>query len=145
MKKKNRVNIKMRKGEQTLRKLNNILNRKTNFIPISLLHVPSIIRSSIRNICRPGNPLAHPRPVKSRNTDAWLYGLYSYACVPLPPLKPIYKIQVNQVYLVKIIHIDRETETHRESESLHFNKWICLHFNKYQVQYHMNKHLSMSN
>lgn len=62
-------------------------------IPISLLHVPSIIFSSIRNICRPGKPFAHPRPVKSRNTDAWLYGLYSYACVPLPALKPIYKIK----------------------------------------------------
>lgn len=62
-------------------------------VPISLLHVPSIIFSSIRNMCRPGKPFAHPRPVKSRNTDAWLYGLYSYACVPLPALKPIYKIK----------------------------------------------------
>lgn len=62
-------------------------------IPISLLHVPSIIFSSIRNICRPGKPFAHPRPVKSRSTDAWLYGLYSYACVPLPALKPIYKFK----------------------------------------------------
>lgn len=66
------------------------VERMKNSLPISLLHVPSIIFSSIRKICRPGKLFAHPLPVKSRNTDAWLYGLYSYACVPLPALKPIY-------------------------------------------------------
>ena len=57
--------------------------------PISLLHVPSMMRSSRRNMWRPGKPLAQPRPVRSRKTDAWLYGLYSYAWVPFPALKPI--------------------------------------------------------
>lgn len=67
-----------------------LCERMWNSLPISLLHVPSIIFSSIRNICRPGKSFAHPLPVKSRNMDAWLYGLYSYACVPLPALNPIY-------------------------------------------------------
>lgn len=69
-------------------KVPNRAKEMTN-LPISLLHVPNIIFSSMRNMWRPGNPFAHPRPVKSRNTDAWLYGLYSYDCVPFPPLNPI--------------------------------------------------------
>lgn len=42
----------------------------TLFLPMSLLHVPISIFSSILNMCLPGNPLAHPRPVKSLNTEA---------------------------------------------------------------------------
>lgn len=58
-------------------------------IPISLLHVPNMIFSSRRNMWRPGKPFAQPLPVKSRRTDAWLYGWYSYDCVPFPALNPI--------------------------------------------------------
>lgn len=82
-------------------------NNVAKVIPISLLHVPSIMRSSMRNMWRPGKPFAHPRPVRSRSTDAWLYGLYSKDCVPLPALKPICKFNGINFKQVQNTHVHR--------------------------------------
>lgn len=39
------------------------------YLQISLLHVPNIMFSSIRKMCRPGKLLAQPRPTRSLMVD----------------------------------------------------------------------------
>lgn len=60
---------------------------------MSLLQVPRIIFSSMRKMCLPGKPLAHPRPERSLIAEVCEYGLYSALRVPFPALKPIYSIK----------------------------------------------------
>lgn len=52
-----------------------LVRRPPSFhLPMSLLHVPSMMFSSIRNMCRPGKLLAQPRPTRSLMVDRCEYG-----------------------------------------------------------------------